>query len=338
MISRRRFLGVSAAAFGSLTTRALWGQEEEKKTQVIDMHVHFLRKLSSPPIYAPGFSDNPLVSHWTWHEHNGDLLTQEMKMAGVDRALLKTFNAEDIVYPLKQEFGAEPWQFESSEGYMLEYRDKYPDRFIWGATVNPLIENFKDTWIGKFARNLRAIVLFPGLQDHRLDHPNVTWLLEECEKRNVKAVMMSFENVSRSNTSADYIKQLYEMIDSHSTLHYDFMHTGYQIPHMLEREPTLELINHFNDKYHNVWAQTCNYYLDTKYPFPRQLEGTKDLFDNIGADRMMWATDWPWIENIGKYYQFIQSVNENCIYMSPDQKAKYLGGNALDFLALPGTI
>ena len=49
----------------------------------------------------------------------------------------------------------------------------------------------------------------------------------------------------------------------------------------------------------------------------------------------MWATDWPWIENIGKYYQFLQSVHENCTYMTAEQKAKYLGGNALDFLDLP---
>ena len=334
MVSRRRFIEVGAAAVGALATRSLFAQEE-KKIEVVDMHVHFMRKLSSPPIYAPGFKDNPLVSHWTWHEHNGDLLVQEMRMAGVDRALLKTFNAEDIAHPLKLEFGAEPWQFESGEGYMLEYRDKYPDKFIWSATVNPLIENFRDRWIGKFARGLQAVVLFPGLQDHSLEHENITWLLGELEQRGIKGVMMSFENVNRTHTSADYIKQLYAMIDAHPKLHYSFMHTGYQVPHMLERGEVLKLMNHFNEKYGNVWAQTGNYYLDTRYPFPKQLEGTKDLFDNIGPDRIVWATDWPWIENIGKYYQFLQSVRENCTYMTTEQQAKYLGGNALDFLDLP---
>ena len=220
---------------------------------------------------------------------------------------------------------------------MLEYRDKYPDRFISAATVNPAIENFRERWTAKFARNLHAMVLFPGLQDHRLDHADVTWLLEECEKRGIKGVAMSFENTNRSHSSADYIEQLYDMIEAHKTLHYSFMHTGYQVPHTLEREPTLRLINHFNDKYGNVWAQTGNYYLDTRYPFPKQLAGTKDLYDNIGPDRMIWATDWPWVENIGKYYQFVQSVEENCTYMSSEEKAKYLGGNALDFLSLPGT-
>ena len=211
-----------------------------------------------------------------------------MRMARVDRGLLKTFNAEDIAHPLKLEFGAEPWQFESSEGYMLEYRDKYPDKFIWSATVNPLIENFRDRWIGKFARGLRAVVLFPGLKDHSLEHENVTWLLEQLEERGIKGVMMSFENVNRTNTSADYIKQLYEMIDGHPKLHYSFMHTGYQVPHMLERDEVLKLINHFNEKYGNVWAQTGNYYLDTRYPFPKQLEGTKDSLrqHRVGADRL----------------------------------------------------
>lgn len=333
MISRRSFLAFSAAAAGAMASRSLFSAQSDE-TPVIDMHVHFMRKVAAPPLYAPALKDNPLVSHWTWHEHNGDLLTQEMNIAGVDKALLKTFNAEDIAYPLEQEFGAEPWQFESSEGYMLEYRDKYPDRFFWAATVNPALEDFKERWTGKLARNLKGIVLFPGLKDHALDDPNVTWLLEQCEKRDIKAILMSFENVNRTHTSEDYIRQLYDMIDSHPNLHYSFMHTGYQVPHMLEREPTLELINHFNDKYGNVWAQTGNYYLDTRYPFPKQLEGARDLFDNIGPHRMMWATDWPWIENIGKYHQFLQSTRENCTYMTRDEMARYLGGNALDFLAL----
>lgn len=336
MVSRRRFLQTTAVAAGALATRSFSGEQgRQNKTPIIDMHVHFIRKLASAPIYVPGFKDNPLVSHWTWHEHSGDLYVQEMNMAGVEMALLKTFNAEDIAFPLKEEFGAEPQQFESSEGYMLEFRDKYPDRFIWAATVNPMIEGFKERWQAKFLNGLKGIVLFPGLQDHKLDHPNVTWLLEECTKRGMKRVLMSFENVARSNTAADYNKQLYAMIDSFPTLRYDFLHTGYQVPHMLERKPTLDLINHFNKKYGNVWAQSDNYYLDTRYPFPTHLAGTKDLFDNIGPDRVIWGTDWPWIENIGKYYQFVQSVNENCTYMSAEQKAKFLGGNALDFLALP---
>ena len=338
MSSRRWILKTTVATIASLAARRLFGQEPG--AEVIDMHVHFVRKLTTPQGRHPEIRDNPLVSHWTWHEHNGDLLVQEMNRAGVGRALLKTFNAEDIAYPLRQDFHSDDSRtdeapFQSSEGYMLEYRDKYPDRFIWAATVNPSIESFHERWTAKFSRNLRAIVLFPGLQDHRLDHENVTWILEECEKRGIKGVLMSFENVNRSHTSADYIEQLYDMIDAHPNLHYSFMHTGYQVPHTLEREPTLRLINHFNEKYGNIWAQTGNYYLDTRYPFPTQLAGTKDLYDNIGADRVVWATDWPWIENIGKYYQFVQSVEEHCTYMSPAEKAKYLGGNALDFLALP---
>jgi predicted TIM-barrel fold metal-dependent hydrolase len=106
---------------------------------------------------------------------------------------------------------------------------------------------------------------------------------------------------------------------------------------MLEREPTLRLINHFNQKYGNVWAHSDNYYLDSKYPFPNQLAGTKDLFDNIGPDRVMWGTDWPWVENTGKYAQFLQSTRENCTYMTPAQMAKFTGGNAVEFLRLPKT-
>ena len=94
MSSRRRFLKTTAATIGALAAGRLFGQES--RTEVVDMHVHFIRKLTSPQGRHPEIRDNPLLSHWTWHEHNGDLLVQEMNRAGVDRALLKTFNAEDI--------------------------------------------------------------------------------------------------------------------------------------------------------------------------------------------------------------------------------------------------
>jgi predicted TIM-barrel fold metal-dependent hydrolase len=331
MFSRRRFLRTGAAAVGALATRGAWAQDQPGQTEVIDMHVHLLRKMSAPFIYR----DNPLVSHWTWHEHNGDLFVQEMNVAGVDRALLKTFNGIDIAYALKEDFNGSPEDFDSGEAYMLTYRDKYPDRFIWSATVNPTIPDFRNVWTAKFANGLKAIVLFPGLQDHRLDHPDVLWLLDECRKRGLKGIQMSFENVTRKNTSADYVKQLYAMIERYPTLHFDFLHGAYQVPHSLEREPTLELMRHFNDKTNNVWAQTDTYYVDTKYPFPAQLAGTRELFDRIGPEKIIWGTDWPWIETTGKYSQFLQSVDENCTYMTAAQKARYLGGNALECLGLP---
>jgi predicted TIM-barrel fold metal-dependent hydrolase len=335
MLSRRDFLSAGLAGVAATMTRPLWAQPSP--TPVIDMHVHLIRRMSKPPLEPKVFHDNPLVSHWTWHEFNGDLYVQEMRVAGVDKALLKTFNREDVAQALKQEFDAQPSDFDTSESWMLQYRDKYPDKFIWSATVNPTIKNFRQEWTAKFGRGLRAIVLFPGLQDHRLDHPDVTWLLDECEKRGLRSVMMSFENVTRKNTAADYNKQLYAMIDAHPKLRFDFLHTGYQVPHMLDREPTLELINHFNRKSGNVWAQSDNYYLDSRYPFPKHLAGTKDLFDHIGSDRVMWGTDWPWIENVAKYYQTLQSVRENCTYMSKEQVAKFTGGNAVEFLGLTAT-
>jgi len=332
MVSRRHALKLGLASLGAVATRSAWGQPPS--APVIDMHVHLIRRMAKPPVEPKVFHDNPLVNHWTWHEFNGDLYVQEARVAGVDRALLKTFNPVDVAQALKEEFGADSSDFDTSESWMLEYRDRYQERFIWAATVNPTIPDFQEEWTSKFGRGLRAVVLFPGLQDHKLDHPNVTWLLDECEKRGVHSVMMSFENVTRSNTAADYNKQLYAMIDARPKLRFDFMHTGYQVPHMLEREPTLKLIDHFNEKSGNVWAQSDNYYLDSRYPFPSHLAGTKDLFDNIGSDRVMWGTDWPWIENVAKYYQTLQSVREHCTYMSASQLANFTGGNAVKFLGL----
>jgi predicted TIM-barrel fold metal-dependent hydrolase len=335
MISRRGFLEATLAATGALSTRTLFSQTPGgQKTEVIDMHVHLIRKLRSPFLYR----ENPLVSHWTWHEHNGDLLVQEMNVAGVTRALLKTFNGVDVAYALKEDFGGTPEDFDSSEDYMLTFRDKYPARFIWGATVNPTIPGFREEWLKKFGKGLKAIVLFPGLQDHRLDEPDIIWLMDECQKRRIKGMMISFENLTRKNTPAEYAKQFRALIERYPKQHFSILHGAYQVPHSLERETALRLIKECNHKFGNVWVQTDQQYTDTKYPFPNHLKGTRDLYDNIGADKIVWGTDWPWIETIAKYSQFLQTVDENCTYMKPAERAKYLGGNALDFLALGDSV
>lgn len=332
MITRRSFLKAGAVASGSLATRGVFAQAPSPpRTEVIDMHVHLIRKMKAPFIYR----DNPLVSHWTWHEHGGDLFVQEMNVAGVDRALLKTFNGIDIAYALNEDFGGKPEDFDSGEDYMLTFRDKYPDRFIWSATVNPTIPDFQEAWTKKFGNGLKSIVLFPGLQDHKLDDERIIWLMDECKKRGIKGMMISFENLTRTNTPADYAKQLQALIERYPTQHFSILHGAYQVPHSLERDAALKVIKECNQKHGNVWVQCDQQYTDTKYPFPNHLKGTRELFDNIGPDKLIWGTDWPWVETIGKYPQFVQTVEENTSYMTPAQRAKYLGGNALDFLAIP---
>ena len=44
----------------------------------------------------------------------------------------------------------------------------------------------------------------------------------------------------------------------------------------------------------------------TEYPFPNYLCRIAKLVDEVGAHRLMWATDWPWFEDKFKYQQSVE--------------------------------
>jgi len=61
-------LKTTAATIGSLAARRVFGQESG--TEVIDRHVHFVRKLTTPQGRHPEIRDNPLYdmidAHWSF--------------------------------------------------------------------------------------------------------------------------------------------------------------------------------------------------------------------------------------------------------------------------------
>jgi len=76
MVSRRTFLQTGVAGLAAVATRNLAAQTATATPPVIDMHVHLIRRMTQAPVEPKIFHDNPLFSHWTWHEFNGDLYVQ----------------------------------------------------------------------------------------------------------------------------------------------------------------------------------------------------------------------------------------------------------------------
>jgi hypothetical protein len=96
----------------------------------------------------------------------------------------------------------------------------------------------------------------------------------------------------------------------------------------------------------NVWVSTAPIESPTpgdgpigwsdgwEYPFRNHLEMLRKLAEGVGHDRVMWATDWPWMEHYFSYPQAVDSIRKHADFWTEDEKAQFLGENAARFLEL----
>ena len=87
----------------------------------------------------------------------------------------------------------------------------------------------------------------------------------------------------------------------------------------------------------NVWTDLA--YLpglcgpDEEYPFPRAQELVRWAVEHVGADKILWGTDSPGALNYGTYRQLLDFVRKHCDFLTDEQRAAILGGNAERALA-----
>ena len=72
---------------------------------------------------------------------------------------------------------------------------------------------------------------------------------------------------------------------------------------------------------------------DDEYPYPKAREFVRWAVEHVGADRLLWGTDYPPLLSHGTYRQLLDYVRVHCAFLSEDQRAAILGGNAERFLA-----
>ena len=86
--------------------------------------------------------------------------------------------------------------------------------------------------------------------------------------------------------------------------------------------------------FENVCVHISGQYAFSKQPFPyRDLAGWHDsLYRVFGARRLMWATDFPWIDVDPGYGQSVGLPTELMPYLDPQERRQLMGGTASEFL------
>lgn len=303
---------------------------------IIDTETHVVYR-----VFPREFNKRPLIWGFTWHEFDGDLLVEEMDRAGVDKTFLISYDAEDILWYLHTESGSAE-DCIAGERYTRIFVDRYPDRFIWFSTLkHPDRYDVREKMRIDFAAGAAGIKIFPAFLNLDADGPELMQVFEYCVENN-RRVILSFEDTLPPQTPSvtGYWEQLDRVLARLPELRVQVNHAGAGTntdPASDPLNPEAQIVFEVTNRHDNVLLSTA--WLgkvwddETEYPFPKYLSRLKRLVENCGVHKLMWATDWPWLESFMKYPQAVDAIRIHADFMSPEEKAQFLGGNAEKFVA-----
>ena len=300
---------------------------------IIDTHTHVFKKM----IYM-----DKII-----REFSPELLIALMDNAGVDRAILISFDLEHISSDpmIKDHLN----DIIIKKEYTLEAFKKYPDRFIWftyGFYMQN--ENYLEILKNDIENGASGIKLFPSLTGFSIEDSRLKNVFDFCQKNNIP-VILSHENwndISRPpyvNNYKEYIKKVKALLEKYKDIKWLFCHLGAfnWLPEagdtLADARDVYKNIDEFIElmSYPNVWTDIAALTLcyNETYPYPTVIKLLKRLTSEISIDKFMFATDWPWTEEFCTYKQTVDMIN-NLNFLNSEEKKKFLGENVANFLNL----
>jgi len=216
--------------------------------------------------------------------------------------------------------------------YTYQFIEKYPDRLILFDAVNPLEPGCVD-WIKEKAKiGLKGVKWLPAHygEGSSVDGPEAQVVFETCVQLKLPLVL-SFEGITPNApyTPKEYGRQLEAAAERFPDLKIGLYHAGFGLPNMLEKEATIRTVKQFD----NLYMSTALFWVgDNEYPFRSCLAIIEELAERLGVEKLMWATDWPWTEWFCKYRQMVTAVQNHANFLSDSEKARFMGGTAIEFL------
>lgn len=299
---------------------------------IIDTESHVLR-------FARSAYNNPnnkmygLIRHVTWHEHNTDLFVAEMDNAGVDKAFLISYDAEDTKWSHELR-GYSMEDYSGGKKFTLLEAKKYPDRFLWFNTVkDPKRYDSAALVAADAGIGMVGIKLFPAFIQVSLLEEGMRKVFDTCRDLDLR-VLLSFESIRAPMTLSlqQYLGELDELCGEYPTLKIALLHTGCADPLKPAADEVFRLVNKYRTLYLStaypgeVWDD------GTEYPYANYLKRIQKTVESVPENRVMWGTDWPWFDWAFKYEQGLNAIRKHAPFLSDEQRAAFLGETAMDFM------
>jgi predicted TIM-barrel fold metal-dependent hydrolase len=307
---------------------------------IVDTETHvFAREM--PIETNPGFSR---VLRTNWHEYSGDLLIDEMDRADVDHTFLISYDGEDILWGLRaylETQSAEREDFWGGRKYTRAFVEKYPDRFLWFATVkHPAREQTIGEIRRDFADGALGLKIFPPYLNLPATDPGLMEIYRICAQEN-RRVILSFEDTLPPETPSvpEYWEQLDKVLTEFPALQVQLNHAGagsWKDPASDPLNPEAEVVFRVTNEHENLLLSTalldkvCND--EHEYPFPNYLRRLEKLKSEVGAEKLAWATDWPFVELRMTYPQAVDSIRKHASFFTDTERGLFLGENARRFV------
>ena len=201
----------------------------------------------------------------------------------------------------------------NQDAYLQEVQAAYPERFLCCAMMDI------DRGGLRVPEGWRAAAI-PGHRMHRpLDSPEMMAAFKELERRGIILSMCLADD-------ARQIAQFATVIQECPRLKVAIGHFGLaRSEHGLEQVRLARAENVRIESGGITWL-----YNDEFYPFPGAVRAIRRAADEVGMDKLMWGSDYPRTITAITYrmsYDFILKSTE----LSPEDKAAFLGANALSF-------
>lgn len=292
----------------------------------IDSHLHVLAKASAE---FPRLTDDICPAE---REEPVEKLLAEMEKHQVDQAVLVQMLGEEIEH----------------HAYLRHCLNAYPDRFLGIGLIPPQCPDPEDH-MDRLAADGRII----GFRLHTLGGPRDPFAPTDVRQ-------FATYRIWHHAAERDYVMWLYmDAIDAHLTAYVVdafpqvrvvFNHLGMfpgegkfywdekQQPRVINPDFFTAMHTvHRLARYDNVALHLSGQYSFSTEPYPyRNLEGVhRYLLHGFGPQRLMWATDAPWIYKEPGYGPTVNIIKELMPYLSEEDYAAIMGGTAQQFLRFP---
>ena len=281
---------------------------------IIDSHLHLFKSYSEdyPRPIHPGLADED-------REILAKELIIEMESAGVDKAIVVPLGPEDhYISELSREF---PGKFATVGIYDEDATDQADnlDQRIELSNIQGIRVGFVDQQAtpDDDPEKYAMFPLFKAMSERGLK----VWFYAEPHQVVLfqRVLKMLPELVAVFNHCGFMISLDNLSIDNHARPHFDV-----NIP-----PPTLDLLEEVASN-KNTYVHFSGQYAFSHdpYPYADMLSVSERLFNIFGAERMLWASDFPWTMEIPGYAEQLDLVGKLLPDISREEQELIQGGNA----------
>lgn len=296
------------------------------ETPIIDMHMHLFPRfggIAQSRRYGryydtlDGKEKQGLVPSFVNSDSSPETAIAYMDWCGVQKGLL----LQGSLHGPQNEF-------------YVDVIRRWPDRFVAMAMVDPTegeraareLRHWADS--GCLGFKIEMDALHKVRPDYQFLGPNEMKVWEVVAEKNLPVVL----HMTQDERSVKEGEEILELLKRWPELNFVICHigvppfTGWQQRALLAQHPNIYL---------DIAAAYWYYHEDhgETYPVPSGMEALRWAVDNVGADKLLWGSDYPQALMLLTYRQMIDIVRVEAKFLTEAQKAQILGGNACKLLA-----